>query len=251
MWRRGCDHVIATAKYIKDGLVAAGLVPSERVTVVGEWAADAFFEISQCQEYRAAVRREFSLPVGRPVVSVIGMLRDDKAQDVLIRTVDTLRRRSRPISALIVGSAPRGQEAYERSLHDLMRDLDLVDHVVFTGYRDDVPRLAQASDALVVTSRIEAQSRTVSQAFASAVPVVASRVGGVPELVTLGETGWLVEAGDVAGYADALAAIFDAPEEARRVTEQARLYAETHLTQAGKMTQTLALYDALATKRNS
>ena len=251
MWRRGCDHVIATAEYIKDGLVAAGLVPSERVTVVGEWAADAFFEISQRQEYRAAVRREFSLPVGRPVVSVIGMVRDDKAQDVLIRTVDTLRRRGRPISALIVGSAPRGQEAYERSLHDLMRDLGLVDHVVFTGYRDDVPRLAQASDALVVTSRIEAQSRTVSQAFASAVPVVASRVGGVPELVTLGKTGWLVEAGDVAGYADALAAIFDAPEEARRMTEQARLYAETHLTQAGKMTQTLALYDALATKRNS
>ena len=249
MWRRGCDHVIATAECVKLGLVAAGLVPSEGVTVIGEWAADAFFDTTRRQEWRAAVRREFSIPEGRPLVSVIGMVRDDKAQDVLIQTLDELRRRGRPVNALIVGSAPPGQEAYERSLRDLARELGLVDHVVFTGYRDDVPRLAQASDALVVTSRIEAQSRTVPQAFASAVSVVASRVGGVAELVTPGETGWLVEAGDVAGYADALAAIFDAPEEARRVTERARLYAERNLTQAGKMAQIMALYEALVGNR--
>ena len=245
MWRHGCDHVIATAECVKQGLVAAGLTPSERVTVVGEWAADAFFDTSRRQEHRAAVRGEFAIPSERPVVSIIGMVRDDKAQDVLIKAVDELRRRDRPVSALIVGSAPCGQEAYERSLRELARELDLADHVVFTGYRDDVPKLAQASDALVVTSRIEAQSRTVPQAFASGIPVVASRVGGVPELVTPGETGWLVEAGDVLGYADALSVVFDAPEEARRVTERARLYAERHLTQAGKMTQTVALYEAL------
>jgi glycosyltransferase involved in cell wall biosynthesis len=251
MWRWGCDHVIATAECVKHGLVDAGLVPSDRVTVIGEWAADAFFDTSRRQEHRAAVHREFSIPDKCPVVSVIGMVRDDKAQDVLIRTIDEMRRRGRTVVALIVGSAPIGQEAYERSLHDLMRELGLVDHVVFTGYRDDVPRLAQASDALVVTSRIEAQSRTVPQAFASVVPVVASRVGGVSELVTPGETGWLVEAGDVAGYADALAAIFDAPEEARRLTDHARHYAERHLTQAGKMALTVALYETLVSNKNT
>ena len=223
MWSHGCDHVIATAQCVKDGLVDAGLAPSDRVTVIGEWAADAFFDISRRQEHRVAVRREFSIPAERPVVSVIGMVRDDTAQDVLIRAVDGLRRRGRSVSALIVGSAPRGQEAYEHSLHALARDLGLVDDVIFTGYRDDAPRLAQASDALVVTSLMEAQSRTVPQAFASAIPVVASRVGGVPELVTPGETGWLVEAGDVKGFADTLIAILDAPEEARRVTERAEL----------------------------
>ncbi len=251
MWRWGCDHVIATAECVKHGLVDAGLVPSDRVTVIGEWAADAFFDTSRRQEHRAAVHREFSIPDKCPVVSVIGMVRDDKAQDVLIRTIDEMRRRGRTVVALIVGSAPIGQEAYERSLHDLMRELGLVDHVVFTGYRDDVPRLAQASDALVVTSRIEAQSRTVPQAFASVVPVVASRVGGVSELVTPDETGWLVEAGDVAGYADALAAIFDAPEEARRLTDHARHYAERHLTQAGKMALTVALYETLVSNKNT
>ena len=116
MWRRGCDHVIATAECVKLGLVAAGLVPSEGVTVIGEWAADAFFDTTRRQEWRAAVRREFSIPEGRPLVSVIGMVRDDKAQDVLIQTLDELRRRGRPVNALIVGSAPPGQEAYERSL---------------------------------------------------------------------------------------------------------------------------------------
>ena len=78
----------------------------------------------------------------------------------------------------------------ESQTRDLARELGLVDHVVFTGYRDDVPRLAQASDALVVTSRIEAQSRTVPQAFARAGPVVASRVGGFAELVAPAERGW-------------------------------------------------------------
>ena len=249
-WRWGCDHVIVTAGCIRDGIVDGRLVPADRVTVVGEWAADAFFEVGRRAAHRASVRREFSIPEDHPVVSVIGMLRDDKAQEHLIGVAAEMRRRGRAITGLIVGSAPRGQETYERRLHDLARGLADGD-VVFTGYREDVPRIAQASDALMVTSMIEAQSRTVPQAFAAATPVVASRVGGIGELVTAGETGWLVEAGDIAGYADALTEILARPDRVREVTARARAFAEHHLKMAGKMAETLAVYETAIRNRHN
>ena len=244
-WGWGCDHVIATAECIKDGIVGAGLCGPERVTVVGEWAGDEFFEISERSAERAEVRREFAISEGFPVVSVVGMLRGDKAQEHLIDAAAILKRRGRPVACLIVGGGIRTQEDYEAKLRARVGAHGLRDSVVFTGYRDDVARLTRASDALCVTSvAVEGQSRAVPQAFACATPVVASRIGGVPELVVPGETGWLVEPGDAAGYADALAEVFDDREAARAVTVRARAFAEAHLTVDAKMAETLAVYDA-------
>ena len=244
-WGWGCDHVIATAECIKDGIVGAGLCGPERVTVVGEWAGDEFFDTTGRAAEGTEIRREFAISAGFPVVSVVGMLRGDKAQEHLIDAAAILKERGRPVACLIVGGGIRTQEGYEAQLRARAGAHGLQDSVVFTGYRDDVARLTRASDALCVTSvAVEGQSRAVPQAFACETPVVASRIGGVPELVAPGETGWLVEPGDAAGYADALLEIFDDPEGARAVTTRARAFAEAHLTLDAKMAETLAIYDS-------
>lgn len=244
-WRRGCDHIIATAGCIKEGIVDAGLSGPGRVTVVGEWAGDKFFDISGCTADRADLRREFVISEGIPVVSVVGMLRGDKAQEHLIDAAAILKRRGRTVVCLIVGGGISTQADYEEQLRARARAHGVQDAVIFTGYRDDVARITGASDALCVTSvAVEGQSRAVPQAFACETPVVASRIGGVPELVVPGETGWLVEPGDAAGYADALVEIFDNPERARAVATHARRFAEAHLTLDAKMAETLAVYDS-------
>ena len=244
-WGWGCDHIIATAGCIKDGIVAAGLSGPQRVSVVGEWAGDEFFDTSGRPAERAEIRLEFAVAEGFPVVSVVGMLRGDKAQETLIDAAAILKERGRPVACLIVGAGIRTQEGYEAKLRAHAAAHELQDTVIFTGYRDDVARITRASDALCVTSvAVEGQSRAVPQAFACETPVVASRIGGVPELVVPGEAGWLVEPGDAAGYADALSEIFDDPEGARAVTARARRFAEAHLTVDAKMAETLAVYDA-------
>ena len=117
--------------------------------------------------------------------------------------------------------------------------------VRFSGYRDDIPRLTQATDALAVTSiAVEAQSRAVPQAFASRTPVVASNVGGVSELVTAGETGWLAPIGDSNAYAESLIEILHNAELTNKVVDRARHMAEAHLSLDGKMETTISIYSA-------
>jgi len=251
-WRYGSDHVIATADCIRQEVLAKGLAPDGKISVIGEWAADDFFDISNKESHRTDVRREFNVPEDQPMVCVVGMLRGDKAQEILIETIAELRRRGRDVAALIVGEDTNSQKNYHRGLEATAADLGVTDLIRFAGYRDDVARLTQACDAQVITSiSVEAQSRTAPQAFAGQTPIVASRVGGVAELVEPGRTGWLVEIKDVAGYANALSDIFDNKDGTSRITAEARAFAESHLRMDHKMAETLAVYERLIAARRT
>ncbi len=242
-WRWGCDRVIATAQCIKDDIAAKHFAESDRIDVIGEWAADEFFDIANKDAHRRSVRQDYAIPIESPVICVVGMLRGDKAQDILIRVAAELRRRGRPITALIVGADTDSAAGYEKFLRGLADELGVAQDIRFTGYRDDVARLTQASDILVITSiAVEAQSRTAPQAFASRTPVIASRIGGVSELVSPGRTGWLVSPGDVPAYADAIEQALDDPAATARLVDAARNLADTELTIDKKMAATLDSY---------
>ncbi len=242
-WRLGFDRAIATADCIRENMIAAGLAPAGKADVVGEWAGDGFFDVANKQRHRAEVREEFNVPDGAALIGVVGMLRGDKAQENLILAVSELRERGRFVHGLLVGSGIGTQSGYEKELRDLVTAKGLEDAVTFAGYRDDVARITQALDALFITSiAVEAQSRAAPQAFAGLTPVVASRVGGVPELVRPGETGWLVAPGAPKEYADALEAILDGPERAKDIAARARAFAEKELRIDARMERTLEIY---------
>ncbi|WZB75177.1 glycosyltransferase family 4 protein [Achromobacter insuavis] len=93
--------------------------------------------------------------------------------------------------------------------------------MTFAGHREDISNIIHAADAVLVPSINEAWSRVVPEAYASRCPVVASAVGGLPEIVQPGDTGWLAPAQDVAGFADHLAWIWSHPEQAARIAERA------------------------------
>ena len=245
-WALGSDAVIATAQCIKDEILDKALAPAERIHVIGEWADAAFFDISGRGDHRKDVRAEFEVPDDHALVAVVGMLRGDKAQEHLIHAAAEMKRRGRPITALIVGAVTNTQSTYGDELRSLAAALGVADMVRFAGYRDDVARLTQGADILAITSvAVEAQSRAAPQGFASLTPVVASNMGGVAELVRPGETGWLVTPGDAVAYADAFAEILDGRQAAAAVTARARLLAETSLRIDAKMAETLAVYEKL------
>ena len=249
-WRYGSDHVIATASCIREEVIAKGLAPAGKISVVGEWAGDAFFDLSRKEDHRRDVRQEFAVPAGRPLVCVVGMLRGDKAQELLIEAVAELKRRGRDVVALIVGSVTNSQSTYDQKLMSRANQLGVTEAIRFPGYREDIPRLTQACDAQVITSiSVEAQSRAVPQAFASMTPVVASRVGGIEELVADQQTGSLVGIGDVPAYADALSDVMDNQNATVRMVATARTFAEQNLRLDTKMAETLAIYADLIRQR--
>lgn len=250
-WRLGCHRVIATSRSGAGNIVAAGFAPRHRVSVVGEWAAPGFFASEQREARRHAMRRALALAPRSFVVATVGMLRPEKGQAELVRVVHLLLQRGIPAVALVVGKPTQRTLAYEQAVRDLAMQLEIEKSVIFTGHREDIGDVLQAVDAVLVPSSCEAWSRIIPEAFASRCPVVASDVGGIPEIVQPRETGWLCGAGDTAGFADRIADIWANPHIADQITERARKYAERHFSISVKMSQTLEAYEtALTTPRS-
>jgi glycosyltransferase involved in cell wall biosynthesis len=153
----------------------------------------------------------------------VGRLRIRKGVEVLLAALAELRRRNRAAVLRIAGDGE-----HRARLEDEVDELGLRDAVSFLGTCDGprVRRLLAGAAALVVPSIYEGMPLVVLEAMASGVPVVASRVSGIPEVVVDGETGWLVPPEDPAALAGALASVLADPREARRRGEAGRRRAE-------------------------
>ncbi len=137
----------------------------------------------------------------------------------------------------IVGEGP------ERApLEELSRQKGLTDRVIFLGQRDDVPDLLGLADLFLLTSINEGFGLVLVEAMACALPVVATRVGGIPEVVADGTSGILVPAGDLPALARALERLIANPELRRRMGERGRKIALKNYSAKRMVARTLELY---------
>ena len=114
-------------------------------------------------------------------------------------------------------------------MESLARRLGVADGVTFAGYRDDVPALLASSDVFVLASMMEGFGLSVAEAMASGLPVVASALDALKELVSEGETGLLFPPGDARALADAIERLASDPERMRELGARARAYARDEL----------------------
>jgi glycosyltransferase involved in cell wall biosynthesis len=173
------------------------------------------------------IRQEFGIPSTTPVVTLVAHLippirRFDphcgiKGHEVLIRAARDVAARLPETRFLIVGAEPEGaaQGAYEARLKQLARDHRVDHHIIFTGKRTDIPAILAASDVAAVPSLSENVGGAVEPLLMER-PVVASAVGGLPDVVRDGETGYLVPPRDPGALADALLHTLTLPAAARR-----------------------------------
>ncbi len=182
-------------------------VPPERVTVIaGAVDVERFSPTADGRSVRAA------LGVGEaPVVGTVARLVPGRGHDLLMQAAARLRARWPALRVLLVGRG-EGRPALER----LVSDHRLESTVLFTGYRgDDLPQVLAAMDCFVLLGAGSEEScRAVLEAMAAARPVVAARVGALPETVVDGETGWLVD-GSPDAIVQRLDAILTDPDRAR------------------------------------
>jgi glycosyltransferase involved in cell wall biosynthesis len=189
----------------------------------------------------AAARRELSAD-GRPIVLAAGRLAPQKGLDVLIDAAARWRDRNpRPVT-VIAGAGPMAAALRARAA--ALADGD----VLLLGPRSDVPALLGAADVVVVPSRWEARALIVQEAMRAGRPVVATRVGGIPDLTGAGAL--LVPPGDPAALAAAVAAVLDQPALAARLGRAASAQATSFPSAADALTATLAHYARLAARRS-
>lgn len=218
---RLCSAIVAVSSATRDSLVEQGY-PPERVVTIHNGIEPA----SPVEPVRLA---------DGAIVLEVARLADVKGQKELIRAVERL-----DATAVLVGRDLEQEGRYERELQRTAEGA----RVVFAGYRDDVPALLAGCDVFCLPSRMEGLPLVVLEAMARAKPVVASAVGGTPELVVDGETGILVPPGDVAALADALAALLADPDRAKRMGEAGRTRVEREFSLAASTARVLSLYSA-------
>ncbi|MDI1431971.1 glycosyltransferase [Polyangium sorediatum] len=155
-------------------------------------------------------RRVLDVPAGVLHVGCVARLSAEKDHATLITAFARVRT-SHPGARLTLV----GEGAERASLEALVKTFGLHGAVSFLGHRDDVAALLPGFDLFALASRTEGTSLTLLEAAAAGLPIVATRVGGNPEVVTDGETGLLVPAGQPAAFADAIGSVWARPDRAR------------------------------------
>lgn len=167
------------------------------------------------------------IPPNRKIVFYAGHMEPRKGVHVLIEAALSLLDNRDDFVVVICGNRPGEEDRF----HELFPGLENRREIIFAGYRDDVPQILRGCYCGVIPSTgWDSFPRTMIEMAAAGLPVVASRLQGIPEGVLDGETGLLFEPGDVAGLVNRLARLLDDPAEARRLGERGRMRAATEFT---------------------
>jgi glycosyltransferase involved in cell wall biosynthesis len=193
---------------------------------------------------RAALRAELGLEESALLLGAVGHFGPEKGLDVVLRGYRLLAGRwtGAPLQLVVLGD---GTPSQRQQLTELARGC----RVQFAGFRRDVDRWFRALDLFVHAPRQEAFGLVAAEAMATAVPVVAARVGGLPEVVSDGVTGVLVPPDDPPALADALAALLTDPQRRRQLGRAGRERAVAAFGAAAFARRYLCLYQALCARR--
>lgn len=238
--RRGAARIITVSEAARRAYLASGLDSPRRVVAIHNG-----IDVVPEPGTGAAVRRELRLDSDAVVLGMFSALRPEKGHDVAIEALGLLRHRFPKLRMVIAGDGPiRG---------DLSRLAQpFGDAIVMTGARFDVMRLLDATDLCLQPSHSDAFPTTLLEAMAASVPVLATDVGGIPEIVVHDRTGVLVAAPPTAGeLADAVAHLLDDPRRRRELAEAGRRRYEERFTAEPWVRRTRALYDAVLSERRS
>jgi glycosyltransferase involved in cell wall biosynthesis len=172
---------------------------------------------------------------GQPRLIAVGRLQAPKDAVTLVRALAALR--DRPFEAVLVCDGPDRPAVEEE-----VRRLGLESAVELLGERDDVPELLGTADVFVLSSNSEGLPLSILEAMAAGLPVVASNVGGVSEVVLDGDTGLLVPPGDAQSFAAAIERLLEDPVLRGRLGEAGRIRVAEHFDLAAVHQAHLDLY---------
>ena len=236
-------RTIALSDHVSRFVVEHGRVDPRRMRRVYYGIDASPFEAARASraQHRAEVREEFGFGAGDPVLICVARFAPQKAHDVLLEGFARARRElgSRP-RLLLVGDDPFG-DGRERA-EVWAKERELGEDCVFCGIRRDVPRLMAASDAFVMSSLWEGLGLVFLEAMSTGLPVVGSRVSAIPEVVSDGITGLLVEPGDPAALAAGIQRLLSEPELMRELGESGPEVVNERFTLDRMVEETLAVY---------
>jgi sugar transferase (PEP-CTERM/EpsH1 system associated) len=237
-WRR-VDQVLSVSSTLAARMAGQMRFPVEHIKTIRNGVDVVRFVGGD----RRAARAAFGFEEADVVVGTVGRLVPVKNQIMLVEALARVRQRDVRVSGLIAGDGPLRRDLEERA-----RALGIAPFICFIGERNDVEQVFAAMDVFALTSLSEGLSNTIQEAMASALPVVATRVGGADELARDGETGILVPSGDSDALAAALEHLALNSERRRDMGRAGRERAEREFSLTGMIQHYEDLYVELAAR---
>ena len=235
------QSVIAISDAVRGHLKNDFNVPDKKITLIYNGVDTEKFTSNSLR--RKQKRAELKVE-DRVVIGIIGRLSDVKGHDILIRAMQNIVRQIPNAILLIFGTGKTEQE-----LRNLTEELHLQNYVRFYSVTANTNSTLQLFDAVATPSMQEGLGISVLEAQAAGVPVVASRVGGIPDLIEDNKTGILVDSGNSNLLANAIIELLKNPEHARSIGVAARKHVEENFSSRMMTAETLKLYKSVIKNR--
>jgi len=210
-------RMIAISEAVKNDLIRKLNIPEEKI--------ERIYNGVDTEEFNPGIsgenfRREYNLGSSK-LVGMAGRFSPEKGQDIFLRAAGEIVKEYKDIYFVVVGNADLGSETFRQEMVRLSASLGLKDKVIFTGFRNDFPRVMAALDIAVVPSAAEPFGRVIVEAMASGVPVVAMNSGAAPEIIS-SQTGVLVEPGNIGELSKATIELLNDVKKSGHMAEEAR-----------------------------
>jgi glycosyltransferase involved in cell wall biosynthesis len=239
------DCVLANSNAVRDWLVETG-VRAERIQIIPNGVV---IPAPRGASDEGPIRKELRIPLETPIISVISRLIKSKGLDIFLEASRRVVDRHPDIRFLIVGESHH-EPGYREELEARMASLNLGGHVIFTGERDDVPQVLRESRISVLPSLSEGFSNSILESMAMGLPVVATNVGGNPEMVRDGETGVLVPPRDPEALSQAMIRFLESPTLSHQLGQAGREWVSRNFSIESAVRKTEQLYLRLLAQRN-
>ena len=227
VFKHGCSQIVADASVIKRQLVKQNGIDPAKIEVIGSAVDLVKFKPPR---NRTKFRREIGVGDDISLIGNVGMIRPDKGQLQLVKAAPLVFEKHPGARFVIVG---QGTGILKRGINvrNAIDKAGLADKIIMAGYRWDTPNVYAACDMIVIASlHTEASPIVLREAFASGRPVIATKVGDIPEIVRHRENGLLIEPGDTQALAAAIMEFISDPELAARCALNGFSYATEHFS---------------------
>ncbi len=236
------DRIVATCELVRQIEIERARVPSDKVITIYNGIDMEEFSASPLAAVR--IQQALNIPADTLLLGSVGRMHRSKDFGNLLTAIVQVRKRIPTVRLLLVGDGElRGE------LETQTQSLGLSSVVTFAGLRDDIPDILAALDVFILPSRWEGLPLVVLEAMAAGLPVVATAVGGTPEVVMDGVTGLLVPPRDPDALAQAITRLLRDPDLRRKMGQAGRERVQQHFSMEKMVQQTQSLYKQLLAEK--